>query len=146
MKGGARPGAGRKPGSANRRTREIADRAAAEGITPLELMLGIMRQGTPQDADAATQLAYASLRFEAAKAAAPYIHPRLAQRDGAIRLAPLGETLTDQGRAVMSALIAGELTPDQASRVMATLAAQARIIEVSDLEQRISALERKGRE
>jgi hypothetical protein len=41
--GGKRPGAGRKPGSANRKTREIADAAAEAGITPLEWMLSVIR-------------------------------------------------------------------------------------------------------
>ena len=67
-RGGARPGAGRKPGAAAKKTREAADLLAAEGLTPLEYMVGLMR-GT-QDFD--------EVKFEAAKAAAPYIHPRLA--------------------------------------------------------------------
>jgi hypothetical protein len=41
--GGKRPGAGRKPGSANRRTREIADAASFSGVTPLEWMLSVVR-------------------------------------------------------------------------------------------------------
>ena len=41
--GGKRNGAGRKAGAATVKTREIADRAAAEGITPLEVMLANMR-------------------------------------------------------------------------------------------------------
>ncbi len=67
-RGGKRPGAGRRPGSLNVRTQEIAARATAEGLTPLEFMLMRMRDedAPPQD------------RFEAAKAAAPYVHPRLA--------------------------------------------------------------------
>lgn len=66
-RGGRRPGAGRKPGSANVKTREIADRAAAEGLTPLEYLLSVMRDQANNPAR----------RDEAAKAAAPYIHPRL---------------------------------------------------------------------
>ena len=66
--GGARKGAGRKAGSATAKTREIADAAAEQGITPLEFMLNIMRYEGSE----------IGLRFEAAKAAAPYIHPRLA--------------------------------------------------------------------
>lgn len=66
-RGGSRPGAGRKPGSANKRTREIADQAAADGVTPLEYMLKIMRDEEAAD----------DVRFDAAKAAAPYMHPRL---------------------------------------------------------------------
>ena len=72
--GGARPGAGRKPGTANRKTREIADRAAAEGVTPLEFMLGILRDETQaQDA-----------RYQAAKDAAPYMHARLSAVDATL--------------------------------------------------------------
>ena len=61
-------GVGRKPGTANTRTREIADKAAQEGITPLEYMLAVMRDETAETAH----------RHDMAKAAAPYIHPRLA--------------------------------------------------------------------
>jgi len=67
-RGGKRPNAGRKPGSATKRTREIADRAASEGITPLEYMLSVLRNEAMNP----------EARFEAAKAAAPYMHPRLA--------------------------------------------------------------------
>lgn len=68
-RGGARKGAGRKPGSATRKTREIADKAAAAGITPLEVML-----------EAMTTLRAAGEYEKAAavaKDAAPYVHPRL---------------------------------------------------------------------
>jgi hypothetical protein len=69
-RGGKRDGAGRKPGSTTTRTREIADRAAAEGVTPLEVMLEAMRTH------------YEAKRFDdaaaVAKDAAPYMHPRLA--------------------------------------------------------------------
>jgi hypothetical protein len=65
--GGARAGAGRKLGSATAKTREIADRALADGISPLEFMLQVMRDGTAERAE----------RLDMAKAAAPYIHPRL---------------------------------------------------------------------
>lgn len=76
--GGRRPGAGRKKGGANKRTREIADRAASDGITPLEYMLQVMRTEPSPDLPEAQQVAAMMLRFDAAKAAAPYIHPRLA--------------------------------------------------------------------
>lgn len=65
--GGKRPGAGRKPGSATTRTREIAD-AIAEGLTPLEYLSSVYRD---TDVDEAK-------RIDAAKAAAPYVHPKLA--------------------------------------------------------------------
>jgi hypothetical protein len=77
-RGGARKGSGRPPGSATRRTREIADKAMAEGITPLEFMLNIMRSEPADIEDPRVLLDALAMRFEAAKAAAPYIHPRLA--------------------------------------------------------------------
>ena len=76
-RGGARPNAGRKKGSATKRTREIADRAAEEGLTPLEFMLNVMRAPSDHE-DPKIQCAREAMRFEAAKAAAPYVHPRLA--------------------------------------------------------------------
>jgi hypothetical protein len=65
--GGKRQGAGRKPGVATKKTREVAERAATEGITPLEYILSVMRNPANEPAQ----------RLDAAKAAAPYIHPRL---------------------------------------------------------------------
>lgn len=77
-RGGARKGAGRKVGSATRKTREIADKAAEGGITPLEFMLRIMRTEPGDDVEDPRVLAdLLGMRFEAAKAAAPYVHPRL---------------------------------------------------------------------
>ena len=66
--GGPRPNSGRKKGSKNVKSIEIANRCAEEGITPLEYMLNIMRDPT-QEFDT---------RMDAAKSAAPYIHPKLA--------------------------------------------------------------------
>lgn len=42
-RGGKRVGAGRKVGAVTKRTREVAERALAEGKTPLEVMLDNMR-------------------------------------------------------------------------------------------------------
>lgn len=70
-RGGARKGAGRKRGSTTRLTREVAERASAEGITPLEYMLAVMRD----------ESAEAPRRDDMAKASAPYMHPRLASTE-----------------------------------------------------------------
>lgn len=66
--GGARTGAGRKPGASTKLNEETRQKALTGGISPLDYMLGILRDET-RDVDA---------RFEAAKAAAPYVHARLA--------------------------------------------------------------------
>ena len=66
-RGGARPNAGRKPGTLNRFNRELLERAIEGGQLPLDYMLEIMRD---QSLDP-------RLRIDAAKAAAPYVHQRL---------------------------------------------------------------------
>jgi hypothetical protein len=66
-RGGARPGAGRKKGTLTKRTQEIVASAAAEGETPLEYMLRVMR--TSDDSKRKDAMAIA---------AAPFVHPRLA--------------------------------------------------------------------
>ena len=83
--GGARPGAGRPRGSANAKTREIADKAAEQGTTPLEVMLQTMQafldvakeQATSPDPDKQEVLKLMVAASNVAKDAAPYIHPRL---------------------------------------------------------------------
>jgi hypothetical protein len=70
---------GRQKGAANKRTREIADRAAMEGITPLEVQLRTMRmlwakahEGSFLDLELAKQACAVAAQV------APYCHPRLA--------------------------------------------------------------------
>lgn len=70
-KGGARPGAGRKKGVPNRATAAKAAEIAASGKTPLDYLLDVMRD---EKCDKA-------VRLDAAKAAAPYVHPKLASMD-----------------------------------------------------------------
>lgn len=67
-RGGKREGAGRPAGAATKRTREIAERALASGLTPLDYMLSVLRNEELPISD----------RMDAAKAAAPYVHARLA--------------------------------------------------------------------
>lgn len=104
--GGRRLGAGRKTGSLTKRTRDIAERAAAQGKTPLEIMLANMLHFHKLAESAESALAEMSadtlpalppeeqfkhLLAEVKKAAglremaqtcardaAPFVHPRLA--------------------------------------------------------------------
>jgi hypothetical protein len=76
-RGGRRPGSGRKAGSATQKTREIAAKFVESGISPLEYMMFVMSRDSDHE-DPKVQIAREALRFEAAKAAAPYVHPRLA--------------------------------------------------------------------
>ena len=65
--GGKRRGAGRKPGSITRRTREIAESAAAKGLGPLDYLLSIMRDETAEQRD----------RIKAASEVLPYMAARI---------------------------------------------------------------------
>lgn len=67
-RGGKREGAGRPAGAITKKTREVAEKAAKEGITPLEFMLDVLRDDSKDMKD----------RMWAAEKAAPYVHAKLA--------------------------------------------------------------------
>ncbi len=71
MRGGIRIGAGRPAGARNRKTVETQAAIEQSGLTPLEFMIGVMRD---KKNDART-------RLEAAHHAAPYVHPKLTATD-----------------------------------------------------------------
>lgn len=74
--GGVRTGAGRKAGSVNKRTRDIADAIIEDGdLTPLEFLTKVYR-------DVGEEM---SRRVDAAKAAAQYVHPKLANVDANVK-------------------------------------------------------------
>lgn len=80
---------GRKRGSGNKALAAKARAIAESGLTPLDFMMKIMRSEVPPELKEriekeelsvdliAAVAAWNSQRFEAAKAAAPYVHPRL---------------------------------------------------------------------
>jgi hypothetical protein len=99
-KGGARPGAGRKEGSLTKRTREIAEVAAAKGITPLEVMMSTMMELYKEAGNCMrdhhdhgdnskehdhghdtmimeNRIKLLNMAATIARHAAPYVHPRL---------------------------------------------------------------------
>lgn len=75
--GGTRNGAGRKKGIPNKKTQELQEKVASEGITPLDFMLDIMRN---EDEDPFR-------RYQAARDSAPFIHPKLAAQ--ALQVGPI---------------------------------------------------------
>jgi hypothetical protein len=88
-RGGKRPGAGRRPGTLSKKTvarQQLASAAVERGITPLDLMLKRMRfhnavadreVGKGDRADQGIIGEALRAAHEAAKDAAPYVHPRL---------------------------------------------------------------------
>lgn len=67
-RGGYRPGAGRPKGVPNKKTAACQRAVEQSGVTPLDYMLSVMRDENAPPAR----------RDEMAKAAAPYVHPKLA--------------------------------------------------------------------
>jgi hypothetical protein len=67
--------------------------------------------------------------------------PALKPQDAPITLPGFAGSIGEQGRQVLEALAQGRLTPDEAGTVMRAVAAQARIVEVEELERRVSKLE-----
>jgi hypothetical protein len=88
-RGGARAGAGRKPGGRNIKTAEIATKVALSGLTPLEVMVEAMLElHAKGDKVAAATIA---------KDAAPYVHPRLTsvELDAHVRRDPIDLTMDE---------------------------------------------------
>ena len=69
---------GRKKGTPNKKNAAMIEAVRRSGITPLDYMLSVMRQPIPKDADTLAKVAMIGQQLDAAKAAAPYVHPRLA--------------------------------------------------------------------
>lgn len=82
---GSRPGerrGGRKPGTPNRVTAAKAAAIAVSGLTPLDYMLSVLRDESADRHE----------RMEAARNAAPYIHPKFAslEHSGHLQTFPVG--------------------------------------------------------
>lgn len=91
--GGAREGAGRKKGAATRMNEEARAKAAEGGLMPLDYMLSILRdEDMPADA-----------RMDAAKAAAPYVHAKLASVEHTGALEVTTQTKEQRDAAVAAA-------------------------------------------
>lgn len=91
--GGRRPGAGRKPGAVTKKTREIAEKAVQDGITPLEVMLEAMNSFREAgDLEKAAGFA---------KDAAPYVHPKLSavEMNAKVQTRSLDEELSELNEA-----------------------------------------------
>ena len=117
--------AGRKPG-----TGEVAAIRAAIAERVPELLAAMMAKAIEGDIGAA--------RLLLERAIAPL---KAAEQPQALSL-PDG-TLTDQGRAVLAAVAAGELAPGQGAALLGAIGTLARVAEVDELARRIEVLEGK---
>jgi len=62
----------------------------------------------------------------------------------AVLALPVGATLAEQARAVVQAAADGEIAPGQAEQIVAALGGVAKIIETTELVERIEALENRN--
>lgn len=103
--GGKRPGAGRPAGVRNRKTMETIQAIEQSGLTPLDYMLSVMRNTGLEP----------TMRLDAAKAAAPYCHARLASSE--VTLTQPGDELSaEEIREKLANLLADD--PGLLARVM----------------------------
>lgn len=115
--------AGRKPGSG-----EVATIRAAMAEHVPALVAVLVERATGGDIGAARLLLERTVApLKASEQAAPLTLP-----DG---------SLTEQGRAVVAAVAAGELSPGQGAALLASLGTLAKLTEADELERRIAALE-----
>ena len=114
---------GRPPG-----TGEVAKMRAAIADRVPQLLAAMMARALDGDVGAA--------RLLLERAIAPL---KAAEQVQALSL-PDG-TLTDQGRAVLAAVAAGELAPGQGAALLGAIGTLARVSEVDELARRIEALE-----
>lgn len=117
--------AGRKPG-----TGEVAKLRAAIADRVPELLSTLMAQALEGDTAAA--------RLLLERAIAPL---KAAEQPQTLTL-PDG-TLTDQGRAVLASVAAGELAPGQGAALLGAISTLARVVEIDELAQRVAKLEEK---
>ena len=131
------PAAAWKPGqSGNPKGRpagsgEVAKLRAAIADRVPELLAKLMAQALEGDTAAA--------RLLLERAIAPL---KATEQPQALTL-PDG-TLTDQGRAVLASVAAGELAPGQGAALLGAIGTLARVAEVDELTARITALEEKN--
>ena len=120
--------AGRKPG-----TGEVAQIRAAIADRVPELLAAMMQRALDGDVGAA--------RLLLERAVPPL---KAAEQPQALAL-PDG-TLTQQGRAVLASVAAGELAPGQGAALVGAIGTLARVVELDELAQRIAALEARQTE
>jgi len=133
--GGSRPGAGRKPGTLNQRTAELAADILGKGKSPLAYLLEVMMD------DQADQ----KRRDWAAEKAAAFLHPRPAPIPRCISFSlPTIDGANDMPvaiAAILKAVSNSEISPSEAQSVVAIIEAHRKALETEELLKRIEDLE-----
>jgi hypothetical protein len=67
--------------------------------------------------------------------------PPAKAKDDPVELPEISGALADCGQAVLTALAEGRISPEEAATVMGALSGQARVVETSEIDKRLRALE-----
>ena len=129
---GAKPfGSGRKPGSLNKATASV--RAEAQKFTSeaIDVLVAILRGSL----DDRCKLAAATTLLDRAHGRPPAEMPQ------AVKMQVTG-TFTEMGRSVFAAVAGGTLGPGDGARLVASIAALAKLADIDELAGRIIALEK----
>lgn len=122
------PGPGRPKGARNKRNRLLDEALDKEEQGIIDKLVEKAKAGDLSAIGIIADYRWTKFKVQAEPVALPEI---------------VGKTLAEQAQCVTSAMAQGEITTDEASAMMGVISAQARIIEVDDLERRISKLEGK---
>lgn len=125
--GGKREGAGRPPGSTSKRLRELR-----------ALLDPHKEQLVTKAVEMALEGDSTSLRLCMER-----IFPAIKSRDETIAVELTGETLKEKAESVLALGMTGDVSISELNSLMQTVSTMARIIDVDDLERRITVLEEK---
>lgn len=136
--GGRRPGAGRKPGTLNKRTTELTADILGSSKSPLKYLLDVMMDETTDE----------KRRDWAAEKASAYIHPRPAPIPREIHIdLPEIETVADIPGVIAHVLRAvgqGQISASEAQSVVSIVEVHRKAVETADLLKRIEELEARS--
>jgi len=114
------------------------------GRPPGQSVITRLRAQIEPDAPAILQVMVAAAKggdIQAARLILERIIPPIKPTEQAIELPLMGDSLAEMGRAVLAGISVGEVAPAQGSQLIASIGALSRLIQIDELERRITLLE-----
>ena len=114
------------------------------GRPPGQSVITRLRAQIEPDTPAILQVMVAAAKggdIQAARLILERIIPPIKPTEKAIELPLMGDSLTEMGRAVLAGISVGEVAPTQGSHLIASIGALSRLIQIDELERRITLLE-----
>lgn len=114
------------------------------GRPPGQSVITRLRAQIEPDAPAILQVMVAAAKggdIQAARLILERIIPPVKPTEQAIELPLMGDSLAEMGKAVLAGISAGEIAPAQGSQLIDSIGALSRLIQIDELERRITLLE-----